>query len=120
MTYPLYHVLADVGELAAGGTVLLGGSSNPLRAVGLALRGGGLLRVLLANMTAATLETRVVGMPGGTARVRHLDERSYAEATTDPERFRATQGAEQAVREGTLAVTLRPYCVACVEVGEGG
>jgi len=120
MTYPLYHVLADVGELGAGSAVLRSGSSNPLRAVGLALRGGGQLRVLLANMTAATLETRVVGMPRGTARVRHLDEGSYAEATTNPERFRATQGDEQAVQAGALAVTLRPYCVACVEASEGG
>ena len=119
MTYPLYHVLADVGELAAGGAVLLSGSSNPLRAVGLALRRGGRLRVLLANLTVATLEARVVGLPGGTARVRHLDEGSYAEATTHPEQFRATRGAEQAAQAGALAVTLRPYGVACVEVGEG-
>ena len=100
MVFPLYHVLADVGELAAGGAVLLSGSSNPLRAVGLALRRGGRLRVLLANLTVATLEARVVGLPGGTVRVRHLDEGSYAEATTHPERFRATQGAEQAALGG--------------------
>ncbi|HTE18107.1 MAG TPA: hypothetical protein VK689_06970, partial [Armatimonadota bacterium] len=50
--FPLYHVLADVGELA-GGEVLHSRSSQPLKVEVLALRKDGVVRLLLANLSPA-------------------------------------------------------------------
>src|SRR5262249_316655 len=51
--FPLYHVLADVGEFA-GGHVLPSVSGEPLCFDGLALRQGGRTRLLLASFRPET------------------------------------------------------------------
>lgn len=61
MLYPLYHVLADVGEFADG-EALEAISSDPRRTDALALRDGPRTRVLLANMADAPCRVRVEGV----------------------------------------------------------
>ena len=112
--YPLYHVLADIGELA-GGDVLLTQSSHSLRLTGLAVRKGSQTRILLANLTPERQRVPVSGLTGGLAGewlARRIDEHTARRALTEPERFRAEAGARRAVRDGRLEIELLPYAVA--------
>ena len=112
--YPLYHVLADIGELA-GGDVLLTQSSHLLRLTGLAIRHGARTRILLANLTSERQRIPVGGLTGGFASewlARRIDEHTARRALTEPERFRAEAGARRAVRNGRLEIELLPYAVA--------
>jgi hypothetical protein len=113
MTYPLYHVLADVGEFAGGAAYSLR-SSDPLRAAGLLLRKEGKARLLLANLTPH--EQTLVLSDLDTAHVRTLDETTFAQATTDPAAFRASGSIRAADTGDEARITLRAYGVACVDV----
>jgi hypothetical protein len=113
--FPLYHVLADVGEFA-GGEVVPISSGEPLQVEGFALRKGKRTRVLLANMRPEARRV-TAELPAGEARVRTLDERSAEEAMRAPEAFRAREGELLAVKGGRLELALLPYAVARVDVG---
>ncbi len=114
MLFPLYHVLADVGEFADG--VALGCvSSDPRRADGLALRDGQRARLLLGNMTAIPLRVRVEGISARAVRIRYLDEESFERATTAGDDFRREPGKTAAIEAGVLELTLRPYAVARID-----
>jgi hypothetical protein len=113
--FPLYHVLADVGEFA-GGEVVPISSREPLQVEGFALRKGKRTRVLLANMRPEARRV-TAELPAGEARVRTLDERSAEEAMRAPEAFRAREGELLAVKGGRLELALLPYAVARVDVG---
>jgi len=84
--FPLYHVLADIGE-CRGWTLILSRSSRPLEMNGLALRKGKMLRLLLANMTD---EKRIIELPAlaKNVRMRRLNADTAEIAMRDPERFR--------------------------------
>jgi hypothetical protein len=110
--FPLYHVLADVGEFA-GGEVVSSTSSDPLRVQGLALRKDGRTRVLLANLTAEP--QRVAVRLGPSARVRRLDETSARQAMQAPDKFRAHAGEFARAADGTLTFDLLPYAVIRVD-----
>jgi D-apionolactonase len=108
--YPLYHVLADVGEYA-GGAVLPSTSSDPLRVEGLALQQGNRVRVILANMTAEPQEVTLPD-PGAPFRARVLDETNAEEAMGAAEEWRAQPGGVLSPAEGQVRLALRPYAVA--------
>jgi hypothetical protein len=110
MTFPLYHVLADVGECAgADGRVLQ--VSDPLRATGIVLMKDGRLRILLANLTAQS-QTIALPMPLAASRLRLLDETTFEQAARHPSHYRAQSVA---LSENTTSLTLRPYAVACID-----
>ena len=88
--FPLYHILADVGEFA-GGEVLPSKSSDPLKAEGIVLRKNGKIRTLLANLTPSSQQVRVQDL-AETVRVRYLDETNAHDAMALPEAFRAGKG----------------------------
>jgi hypothetical protein len=111
--FPLYHVLADVGELA-GGAVLPVHASDPRAVEVLALRRGPQTRLLVANLTAQAQAVRLYGW-GPQARVRRLDDTTAIEAMQSPEAFRRRQMEPLAVREGRLDLVLHPYAVVCVD-----
>ena len=119
MVYPLYHVLADVGEFAGtGGVTLPVTSSDPLRAEGLALRNRDATTVLLANLGPRRQRVRLVDPDlGATVRVRALDETTFEAATRSPEAFRAEPGNPVEVVDGQLVLGLRPYAVLRVDTG---
>jgi hypothetical protein len=111
--FPLYHVLADVGELA-GGEVVPTRSSQPLLVDGLALRQENRLRVVLANLSPEPRQVLVQNL-GQQVRVRTLDETNAEEAMQNPEAFRAQTGELVPTSAGALSLRLRPYAIARFE-----
>lgn len=111
--FPLYHVLADVGEFAAG-EVIPTRSSQPLQMDGLALRHEGRLRVVLANLSPEPQQVLVQNL-GQQVRVRTMDETNAAEAMQNPEAFRAQAGELVQTSGGSLALRLRPFAIARLE-----
>ena len=113
--FPLYHVLADVGELQ-GGEVIPGCSSDPLKMDGLALQKGSRLRVMLANMRPEEQAVKVEGLIEA-IRIRRLDERNVVEAMVEPEKLRREPGEVALAPGGRLELKLAPYSVARIDAG---
>ena len=112
--FPLYHVLADVGEFA-GSEVIRSTSSDALKVDGLVLRNNsGATRVLLANLSPKAQQVSVRNL-GQNVRARHLDETNVAAAMASPEDFRAEQGSAVQTTDGNLELTLLPYAVVRVD-----
>ena len=112
--YPLYHVLADLGEWKGAETVEAR-SSDPLAVEALAARHGGALHLLVANLTPQARTCELAPLADGPVALRVLDEESYPAATEDPERFRRER-EEGEVAGGRLAIKLLPFAVARVDV----
>jgi D-apionolactonase len=110
--FPLYHVLADVADWR-GAEVLSCESGSPLRVVGLAVRDGGGMHLLVANLTPDVQETIVTGA-AGTATACRLHAASAGQALADPERFRAA--GEQLPSDGELQLGLEPYETVRIDV----
>ncbi|MDX2140179.1 MAG: hypothetical protein SF123_18975 [Chloroflexota bacterium] len=110
MTFPLYHVLADVGEFAGADAQPLH-VSDPLRATGIALVKDGRLRILIANLTARA-QMIPLPMPLAMARLRLLDETTFEQAAHHPAQYREQSDA---LPENTTSLPLRPYAVACID-----
>ena len=114
--FPLYHVLADVGEFA-GGNVLPVQTSAALCADALALEKDGRCRLLVANLTADTQVVQVVWDGLGSApKLRRLDESSVERAVGDPEAYRSAAGEILTGGKGRLA--LPPFAVWRLDGGE--
>jgi hypothetical protein len=110
--FPLYHVLADVGEFA-GGKVVASRSSAPLKVDGLILRQGHRTRILLANFSAEPQTVRVTDPDlSQSVQVKYLDETNAESAMVSPESFRAEAGQVVQLKEGELELRLRPYALA--------
>ena len=111
--FPLYHVLADVGEFV-GGEVLVSKSSDPLKVEGISLRKNGKTRTLLANLTPDLQRVRAQNL-AATVRVRLLDETNAQAAMSSPETFRSGTGEPVRTAEGILALNLLPYAIAQID-----
>ena len=111
--FPLYHVLADVGEFA-GGEVLVSKSSDPLKVEGISLRKNGKTRTLLANLTPDSQQIRAQNL-AATVRVRLLDETNAQAAMSSPLAFRSRTGEPVRTAEGILALNLLPYAIAQID-----
>jgi hypothetical protein len=107
--FPMYHVLADVGEFA-GAQVLSSTRSDSLKLDGIALQKNGRLCVLLANLSSAEQQIEVQGL-AGPVMVRVLDETNVELAMRRPEAFRAS-GEEIESASGHLQLSLKAYAVA--------
>jgi hypothetical protein len=105
--FPLYHVLADVGEFA-GSEVIPTKSSNTLKVDGLAIRKDGKMRLLIANLSRDVQQIAVQNL-SQQVRVRRLNETNAEEAMRSPETFRARRGEVVQTIEGTLTLRLLPY-----------
>lgn len=117
MSFPLYHVLADANEWP-GARVVEARSNQPLRVEALAFRRGDATRILPANLTDEPVVVTVSGA-GATARVRLLDEASFARATEEPEAFRSEAGEARATPGGRLDLALRPFAYARIDTARG-
>ena len=111
--FPLYHVLADVGEFA-GGEVVPTNSDNTLKVDGIAFRKDGVTRVVLANLSPEPQRVSAENL-GASVRVRHLNEANAREAMLSPEAFRAQVGELLQTAEGTLELNLLPYAIARID-----
>jgi D-apionolactonase len=105
--YPLYHVLADVLELA-GARVIPCRSGDPLAYDGVAFALNGRTRILLANLGADPLQVSVSRLPARVL-VKRLNDATVAEATERPVAWRATLGEEAATSMGRLTIELGPW-----------
>lgn len=112
--FPLYHLLADVGEFA-GGEVIQSTSSEPLQVDGLVLQKDGRTRILIANLTAQEQQVFLHPVPQK-ATVRYLDETNAEAAMRAPAEFRAAASEVIASTEHQLALTLRPFALACLDL----
>ena len=108
--FPLYHVLADVGEFA-GGEVITSHSSDSLKVESLALRHDGRRTMLLANLTDGPQRVRV-GSFAAAIDIRRLDETNARQAMMDPEHFRAGTRETHGASNDTLELTLPPFALA--------
>jgi hypothetical protein len=107
--FPLYHVLALVGEFA-GGHVVDTVSSAPLRIDGLTLDKAGRRRTILAALGPSTEMVTVRHLAARVA-MRTLDETNAVSAMSDPEAFRAEQAIMMDTDQGVLEIELKPYAV---------
>ena len=105
--FPLYHVLADVGEFAAG-QVIGSKSSDPLKVDGLVLRKGARQRLLLANLTGQPQTVAATGL-AGQAQLKRLNETNAECAMREPERFREDVREAVEPRDGRAELNLMPF-----------
>jgi len=118
--FPLYHVLADIGEFASG-RIAPSISSCPLEIEGVALRAGTRMRVMLANLSARPQLVRVSCASLGTwVRMKVLDETNVSEALRAPESYRREPGPLAQTVHGQLDVGLRPFAVMRIDAARKG
>jgi hypothetical protein len=115
--FPLYHVLADLGEWERGQLVACT-SSAPLRVNGLAVRHHDGLHILAANMTGASQQVEVRPFEIPRVVVRDLDDRNAWEAMFRPEQFRASRRPVM-VHAASLHLTLAPHAVVRIDPYQG-
>jgi hypothetical protein len=115
--FPIYHVFAALSGMA-GAEVLPVHLREPLATEAIAVRHGGRLRVLVANLTD---QERVVELTGplAAATVRVLDETTYEKAAVDAAFFRDPGGEHVEARDLRLRLTLRPFAVARLDAPGG-
>lgn len=111
--FPLYHVLADVGEFG-GGQVVRTVSDDPLRVEALALSDGEAVRVLLANLTGDPQMVVVTGVADRMS-VRMMDATNGEAAMREPEAFRNEPGVPCEVSDGELVLKLPAFATARVD-----
>jgi hypothetical protein len=112
--FPMYHVFADVAGWRAD-TLREVTSSDPLRAVALAVTSPDAERLLVANVTPEPQRVTLTGLRGTSARMRVLDEATATWALEHPARFRADPGAPMTVSQGSVTLALGPYAVARID-----
>lgn len=108
--FPVYHLLADVGEFA-GGKVLEIETSAPLAIQALALAAGERRRLLVANLTFNHQTVTLYGLPSQVM-IRTLDADQARAAMLIPEDFRATTPAPVQTDQGSLTLRLPPMALA--------
>ena len=111
--FPLYHVLADIGDFA-GGEIMPSTSSNPLKLEGIAIKKGNLKRIILANLSLDPLQVKVKDLAENVL-VRHLNETNIQSAKTNPEAFRTESGQRLSTSNGHLTLDLDSYAVARID-----
>jgi D-apionolactonase len=111
--FPLYHVLADLGEYQ-GGAVVASRSSQPLALDGIVLEQGVRRCTIVANLCHVPQRVRVTV---GTAAVwvRMLDQATALAASEDPEAFRGLPSTQHLTPDGALELELPPYAIARIE-----
>ncbi len=112
--FPLYHVLADIGEARAG-QVLRGTPRFPRRTAGITIHWSAKRRTLIANLECAAQTVALRGLSARRARVRYLDERTVEQACRNPTEFRGMPGSAVPTRGGELELELLPYAVARID-----
>lgn len=115
--FPLYHVLADIGEFASG-SVIPSRSSAPLSVDGMVLRKNGATRVLLANFSSKPQRVRLHCPQLGTqGRVKRFNETNIDDMC-DSKPFRSDPGEPVQIQADTLELELLPFAVVRVDAGK--
>jgi D-apionolactonase len=106
--FPLYHVLADIGELSDAQMVSTETDDN-LRVDALALRRGEALHLLLTNLTPQVQPVVVGPVQSSEGHVRVLDESTAILAKRDAATFRERRDALEISSDGLIRIELAPY-----------
>jgi len=112
-TFPLYHVLACIGDFN-GGKIIPMHSSHPLQAIGLLLRRDRSERIIVANFSHQRKEVKVE-CAAGQVSVCKLDEESVESAMRSPETYRSLPGTNLDVKAGILDLELQPFAIAIID-----
>jgi hypothetical protein len=115
--FPLYHVLADVGDYR-GGEVIPVQSSQPLYIEALLLRRERRACLLLANLDSQPHTARIAGLSGA-ATYRLLDETTAETAMRWPEAFRVQLSPLLPDAAGEFTCGLLPYGLARIDFKPG-
>ncbi len=105
--FPVYHVLADLGEFARGEVVPVA-FEDPLSVAVLAVQKRGKTRLLGANLTDLDQSLRLENIPPMASLVR-LNEGNIRQASRAPEVFRAASPEVITASGGVLELQLAPY-----------
>jgi D-apionolactonase len=108
--FPIYHVLADLGEWRGSGEVVPVASSAPLVVEALGVRNHGRLHLLVANLTPHLQRCVLDGLAGKRISARVLDEHSYLRAGDQPLAFRVERDDAPSAE-----LELAPYAVARID-----
>ncbi len=112
LVFPIYHVLADLAELA-GASVRPLIPPDPLEVTGLLLERASHRVLLVANLGPASLRL-VCPEIQSAGRTRLLDLASAPEALADPGRFRRSSSSAPATDPGRgVELELPPFAYAC-------
>jgi hypothetical protein len=111
--FPIYHILADVGEFAQGRIVPCQ-SSDTLKVDGLAVQKDNQRRILVANLSSESFRLVVRGLKE-CVRVRKLNDTNAQEAMLAPEAFRLHEGQVLPASTGRLELELLPYAIARID-----
>jgi len=118
--FPLFHVLADIGEVVRG-VVLPTTSDTPRYVDALAIRHAGGVRLLVANLHDAD-EHVTIHLPNRAhaATLRLLDTTTAHDAMRDPNQWRTLPPSPLPLTPDgtTVTVPLPLYAVACIDVTE--
>jgi hypothetical protein len=113
--FPLFHVLADVGEFSGGAVVHIY-SDKPLQVDGLAVRRGDQTRIFIGNMRPEVSEVILkMSFLGQQLRVKYLDGTNTEGAMKFPEAFRAQPGEFLQINGNEVVLRLRPYAYVRVD-----
>ncbi len=116
--FPLYHVLADIGDFA-GGEILPTATSDPLGVEVLALRAGERVRILAANLGGASRHLRLICPHlSEIVAIKTLSADEAEAAMLEPERFRADRGLRHEVRDGRIDLCIAPYATLRIDTTE--
>lgn len=111
--FPLYHVLADLGEFGGGDVLDLATEPSAGVAV-LAVRKRGETGFWFANLTQEPRQVRLIGLSGPVT-VRRLDETNARAAMTEPEAFRRT--GVVVLKPGAAALDLASFSLVRLRIG---
>lgn len=112
--FPIYHVLRDFGDFA-GGRVQRFESSDNLSVIGLALRKGNRIRLLIANLKDEPFSAAIQGMGFSAINIRNLDADTLKSAGNDPEKFNQMPGT---VQSSYKPIALAPHAIVRVDYSE--
>lgn len=118
MAFPLFHVLADVNEIADESPQAKTSpcpNAEPLRWEGIMLTHDRGQTILIANQTATRQVSSLGNWRPGT-RVRTLDQTTFDRAASDPLGFRGWRQPYDPAGGGALEVELLPYAYARIDV----
>ncbi|HLZ08231.1 MAG TPA: hypothetical protein VKT80_06580, partial [Chloroflexota bacterium] len=111
--FPLYHILADIGEFA-GGEMIPVRTSRPLQVDGFAVTRDGRTRIVVANLTNDPQWAKLAGLPASVT-IKRLNETNVELAMRAPEEFRLTPGTRVSVLDGMLSLELPAYGIARID-----
>jgi hypothetical protein len=113
MVFPMFHVFGDLADRDLMEPIAVRhGTPNGLASV--ALRRGGLVRVLIANLTPDRSTIAIGPLHGHAARIRILDDATAALALMAPSRFRRSTDPAP-VRDGQTRCVLGPFAYLWLE-----